>query len=271
MTKATGPGRLQTIVAVFAALSIILTACSSAKSSSGAATTSTSDASLIHVSDFLAASPTEQEAIANQFLALNGMPVTPTNAQAFISAVKGSVDSGQFNASDYLGTVANALLTECYDTGTGLFVEAGGSCQRTPATPTAPSTTTAPTAPPTTPSETMTTINPTITNPTSGIEFRSPTGNIHCEIDYGPPEPNKGTFCFSFVPPQSATLSVVGTYSTCIGATCLANPGVGEMVLPYGQQISLGPFLCASSTGGMTCTSNGQGFKISASGIVKAP
>ena len=65
------------------------------------------------------------------------------------------------------------------------------------------------------------------------------------------------------MPSQSATLSDAGTYSTCAGPTCVANPGLGEIELPYGQQISLGPFLCTSSTGGMTCTANGKGFEIS--------
>ena len=120
---------------------------------------------------------------------------------------------------------------------------------------------------PATGSETTTTINPAITHPTSGVEFRSPTANIHCEINYGPPYPGNLAFCFTGVPSQSATLSDAGTYSTCTGPTCLANPGLGEIELPYGQQISLGPFLCASSTGGMTCTANGKGFEISRSGI----
>jgi hypothetical protein len=115
-----------------------------------------------------------------------------------------------------------------------------------------------------------TTLNPAIVHPTSGIEFRSPTANIHCEIDYGPPYSHNAAFCFSAVPPQSATLSDTGTYNTCTGITCLANPGEGELELPYGQSISLGPFRCTSSTLGMTCTANGKGFEISRSGIVTA-
>ncbi len=117
---------------------------------------------------------------------------------------------------------------------------------------------------------TTTTINPDITHPTSGVEFRSPTANIHCEINYGPPYPRNLAFCFTAVPPQSATLSDAGTYSTCAGPTCVANPGLGEIELPYGQQISLGPFLCTSSTGGMTCTASGKGFEISRSGVAPA-
>ncbi|HWT80108.1 MAG TPA: hypothetical protein VN648_15080, partial [Candidatus Methylomirabilis sp.] len=66
-------------------------------------------------------------------------------------------------------------------------------------------------------------------------------------------------------------MSETGSYRTCTGTTgptCLANPGLGEVELPYGQDISLGPFRCISSTVGMTCTANGTGFQISRSGIV---
>jgi hypothetical protein len=68
-------------------------------------------------------------------------------------------------------------------------------------------------------------------------------------------------------------MTETGTYRTCsgtTGATCLANPGLGEIELPYGQDISLGPFRCISSTAGMTCMANGTGFQISRSGIVPA-
>jgi hypothetical protein len=115
-----------------------------------------------------------------------------------------------------------------------------------------------------------TTIDPAIAHPVSGIEFRSPSGNIHCEIDNGPPYPDHQAFCFSGSPAQSATLSDAGTYTTCTGTTCLANPAVDEVELPYGQSVHLGPFLCTSSTGGMTCTANGKGFEISSSGIAPA-
>ncbi|HEX6393730.1 MAG TPA: hypothetical protein VFZ97_09825 [Acidimicrobiales bacterium] len=118
--------------------------------------------------------------------------------------------------------------------------------------------------------EPTTTLNPDVANPTSGIEFRSPSSNIHCEIDYGPPYSTSGAFCFSAAPPQSATLSDTGTYRTCSGESCLANPALNEIELPYGQRISLGPFSCTSATAGMTCLANGEGFKISRSGITAA-
>jgi hypothetical protein len=142
----------------------------------------------------------------------------------------------------------------------------------TTTTTVAVSTTTTPqtTTPQTTTPQTTTTINPAIAHPTSGIEFRSPSSNIHCEINYGRPYSRNIVFCFSAVPPQSATLSDNGTYTICTGTKCLANPGLGEIELPYGQDISLGPFRCTSSAGGMTCTANGTGFEISRSGIVAA-
>jgi hypothetical protein len=126
------------------------------------------------------------------------------------------------------------------------------------------------TVPVTSGSQPTTTIDPAISNPVSGIEFRSPTANIHCEIDYGPPYPRNTAFCFSAVPPQSATLSETGSYNSCTGNTCLANPGLGEVELPYGQAVILGPFRCSSYTSGMTCTAQGKGFEISRSGIAPA-
>ena len=117
---------------------------------------------------------------------------------------------------------------------------------------------------------TTTTIDPGIAHPASGVEFRSPSANIHCEIDDGPPYSSSEAFCFSAVPPQHVTLQVSGTYTTCAGETCLANPGLGELELPYGQRVALGPFVCVSAPGGMTCTSGGRGFTISRAGISPA-
>jgi len=132
------------------------------------------------------------------------------------------------------------------------------------------STTAGPTTSPTPPGPT-TTINPAIAAPVSGVEFYSPSHNLNCEIDYGAPATNQTAFCFSGDPPASATLSTSGTYQTCSGTQCLANPGQGAVELPYGQTVTLGPFACTSSTSGMTCTADGKGFQISRSGVAAAP
>lgn len=120
----------------------------------------------------------------------------------------------------------------------------------------------------TTTAESTTTTTKPVTHPTGGIEFRSPSANIHCEISYGRSRASRSVFCFSAVPPESATMSTNGKYVTCVGTTCLANPGQGEVVLAYGRSISKGPFRCTSATTEIVCTSKGKGFTISRSGIL---
>jgi hypothetical protein len=99
--------------------------------------------------------------------------------------------------------------------------------------------------------------------------FLTPSRNISCEINsrqpYNSPD---STYCQSNTPPQSVHLSADGTVSICNGQSCLGNPGIGTPILGYGQSSSLGPFNCASDTGGVTCTvASGRGFTISNSGI----
>jgi hypothetical protein len=99
--------------------------------------------------------------------------------------------------------------------------------------------------------------------------FLSPSRNISCEIDvrqnYNMPDV---TYCQSNSPPQSVHMSADGALTTCNGATCVGNPGIGTPILAYGQSTSLGPFTCASATGGITCTvGSGRGFTISSSGV----
>jgi hypothetical protein len=105
-------------------------------------------------------------------------------------------------------------------------------------------------------------------NPPSGVEFFSPSRNINCQMDYGPPYTDKQVYCQSVSPPQSVTLSTVGTFETCIGTRCLGNPATNSITLGYGNDIVLGPFRCLSGTNGMTCTASGSGFRIARDGIV---
>jgi hypothetical protein len=107
-------------------------------------------------------------------------------------------------------------------------------------------------------------------NPSSGIEFLSPSRNISCQIDYGPPYPDKRVYCQSLAPAQSVTMSTTGTYQTCTGTNCLGNASTNSLTLAYGDSITLGPFECLSGTQGMTCTASGTGFRISKTGIVSA-
>jgi hypothetical protein len=81
-------------------------------------------------------------------------------------------------------------------------------------------------------------------------------------------ESSTSTFCLTVSPPKSVTLDTSGSLVECAGDQCLANAGVGTPTLQYGTSIHLGPFDCASSASGITCTiANGSGFLISSSAI----
>lgn len=62
-------------------------------------------------------------------------------------------------------------------------------------------------------------------------------------------------------------MGVTGSYTTCTGEQCLSNAGLGTPTLAYGTATGVGPFVCESSTAGITCTADGKGFRISRSGI----
>jgi hypothetical protein len=62
-------------------------------------------------------------------------------------------------------------------------------------------------------------------------------------------------------------MGVTGRYTTCAGQQCLGNPGTDTPTLGYGTATGVGPYRCESATTGVTCTADGRGFRISASGI----
>jgi len=95
----------------------------------------------------------------------------------------------------------------------------------------------------------------------TGGEFLSPSGNISCEVSL------TSVYCQTGAPARSVTMSVAGTYKTCSGVMCLGNPGEDTPTLAYGTATGVGPFLCQSAAAGVTCTTGGKGFLISASGI----
>lgn len=99
-----------------------------------------------------------------------------------------------------------------------------------------------------------------------GGEFVSPSGNIRCEVDYNRDGLTEA-YCETGTPPQSVSMGVTGSYTTCTGVQCLSNPGIGTPTLAYGTATGVGPFVCESATTGVTCTANGKGFNISRSGI----
>jgi hypothetical protein len=128
------------------------------------------------------------------------------------------------------------------------------------------------TSPPATSSPTSTTPSAvpgtTVPVPTSSVpDFFSPSMNIGCELDYGRTGVPDQAYCQTFVPPQSVTMTMAGTFTPCTGDDCVGNPGENTPTLPYGQASAVGPFLCVSATSGVTCTVSGQGFQISTSGI----
>jgi hypothetical protein len=101
----------------------------------------------------------------------------------------------------------------------------------------------------------------------AGGEFVSPSGNISCEVDYHRARVPDAAYCETLTPSRSVTLSVTGTYTTCSGQQCQSNAGQGTPTLAYGTETGVGPFLCQSATTGVTCTTGGKGFLISAAGI----
>jgi hypothetical protein len=77
-----------------------------------------------------------------------------------------------------------------------------------------------------------------------------------------------GALCLTISPPKSVTLMTDGTLKECTGVNCLSNAGENTPTLAYGQSITLGPFMCASSTAGIKCTlASGDGFLISSSAV----
>jgi hypothetical protein len=104
---------------------------------------------------------------------------------------------------------------------------------------------------------------------TRGAGFRSPSGGIECGMgDDG----RVGLVeCWTFRPPQKATLNPGGRLTICRGseARCkLANIGEGP-TLAYGRQITVGRFRCLSLRSGMRCTviRSGKGFLINRAGV----
>jgi hypothetical protein len=96
-------------------------------------------------------------------------------------------------------------------------------------------------------------------------EFYSPSKNISCEIDYKFGSSDlTSALCLTISPPKSVTLMTDSSLTECTGVNCLSNAGENTPTLEYGQTVTLGPFTCASSTGGIKCTlANGDGFLIS--------
>ena len=130
-----------------------------------------------------------------------------------------------------------------------------------PATTTSPATSTAPTP------TTSITFVPMQT--ATGGEFLTPSGNIECQI--GSQAGQAGAYCQTTTPARSVTMNSAGHYTVCTGQQCLANAGDGTPTLFYGTETGVGPFRCESATTGVTCTADGRGFVISASGITPVP
>ena len=130
-----------------------------------------------------------------------------------------------------------------------------------PATTTSPATSTAPTP------TTSITFVPMQT--ATGGEFLTPSGNIECQIDSQAGQ--AGAYCQTTTPARSVTMDSAGHYTVCTGQQCLANAGDGTPTLFYGTETGVGPFRCESATTGVTCTADGRGFVISASGVTPVP
>jgi hypothetical protein len=131
----------------------------------------------------------------------------------------------------------------------------------TPATSTAPAT-----APATNTAPTPTTSSTFVPMQTAtGGDFLTPSGNIECQISSQ--AGLAGAYCQTTTPARSVTMNAAGRYTVCTGQQCLANAGDGTPTLFYGTETGVGPFRCESARTGITCTADGRGFLISASGI----
>ena len=105
---------------------------------------------------------------------------------------------------------------------------------------------------------------------TSGA-FRSPSGNIECGMS--DKRGSRGVQCWSFRPPQKATLYAGGRVTICRGSEARCKIGnAGEVpTLRYGRQITVGRFRCLSRRTGVRCTviRTGEGFLINASRVIR--
>ena len=100
--------------------------------------------------------------------------------------------------------------------------------------------------------------------------FYSPSHHIDCEMLTGSYAPRESVYCKTVEPPQSVSMDNTGLFQSCTGMNCLGNEAQGIPTLAYGQTMALGPFKCLSEVTGITCTAQGHGFNISASGITIA-
>jgi hypothetical protein len=158
------------------------------------------------------------------------------------------------------------LLLPALGLGLALTLAACSSSSNPPATTTtpAPASTTSTTA-----AGGTTVTSGTLTPETAtGSEFYSPSKNISCEIDSGT-QVGTSTLCLTINPARSVVLHSDGTLTVCTGQDCLSNAGVNTPTLPYGYSITIAPFMCVSSTAGITCTvtASGAGFLIATSGV----
>ena len=144
------------------------------------------------------------------------------------------------------------------------------ACSSNPSpSPSSSSTTTTTTTTSTSSSSSTQTTGTLAPQTSTGTEFFSPSKNISCEIDsnFGP-SALTSALCLTISPPKSVTLDTAGSLTECIGEQCLSNAGENTPTLGYGMSITLGPFTCASSTAGITCTlGNGDGFRISSTAV----
>jgi hypothetical protein len=184
-------------------------------------------------------------------LALAGALIAGCTAQG-----SSSPPSGPASARDTSPASAPQSPTE--PAGAGATTPAGSA-------PTAPGTSTGhPTATAPAPTTTFTRVP---MQSAFGGEFFSPSGNISCEVDYHRAAVPDAAYCETLTPSRSVTMTVTGTYTTCTGQQCQSNAGEGTPTLAYGTETGVGPFLCQSATTGVTCTTGGKGFLISAAGI----
>jgi hypothetical protein len=109
--------------------------------------------------------------------------------------------------------------------------------------------------------------DPVLLQPTQAVyEFFGPaTSGVECEMA------TSSMLCITKSPPRRAVLSSSGKLTTCDGAACLSDPGLGTPTLLDGTVVSNSNFTCTTKAHVTSCRAKDiGGFEISTAGISPA-
>jgi hypothetical protein len=95
--------------------------------------------------------------------------------------------------------------------------------------------------------------------------FFAPGTTTSCGMALDVPKLGTAAYCQTYPHSESVLLRPSGKLSICHGITCIGNPPDQVPTLVYGSWLTLGPFRCDSTRGGIRCVvvKTGKGFLIS--------